>query len=211
MIKAVIFDIDGVLLDSLEANYQYYLHLFKRFNNHFVPKQEYNDNYEGMPMKVMLSRVMGFTGSKLEEEFELAKRETPHFQELYKVPRGEQKVIKELSRKYKLALVTSRYGVESTFSTIGLKECFSVVIKFGDYQKPKPDPEPLFVAIGKLQIKPEEAVYIGDRESDLLAAKAAGMKFVGFPLYSGKKLEGSDAIFMNFSELPGVIENLSKN
>jgi len=209
MIKAVIFDIDGVLIDSLEANYQYYLHVFKVLGKQFVTRQEYNSNYEGLTMKAMLNKVMGFTGSELETNFELIKKTTPHFSELYKTPPGEKEAIEILSKKFKLAIVTSKYSVESTFKVIGQERKFSVVVMFGDYQKPKPDPESLLMALKKLQVKANETVYIGDRESDLLAAKAAGTYFITFYGVSGKIFKDADANVKTFTELPGAIEKLS--
>lgn len=208
MIKAVIFDIDGVLIDSLEANYQYYIALFKMFGMNFLSREEYKKNYYSMPTKEVMRKLMNISGQKLDEKFEMVKENAPYLENLYKVPEGEQDTINNLSKKYKLGIVTGRYGVASTFSVIGLKDCFSAVVKFGDYEKPKPDPEPLLIAAKRLGVRPTEAVYIGDSKDDVIAAKAAGMHFITFFGVVGKQFKEADANIGSFKELPGVIENL---
>ncbi len=207
MIKAIIFDIDGVLLDSLEANHKYYSEIFKKFGREFVDLNEYRDKYYSMPVKDVLRNLIGFEGEELDKKFAEAKS-MPHYPGLYKVPEGEKEIIKKLSRRYKLAIVTGRYALESTFQATGVKNYFSVSVKFGDYKKPKPDPEPLTIALQRLDVKADEVVYVGDTEEDLRAAKPLGIKFIGFYAVSKKKFPEADANIKSFAELPETIEKL---
>lgn len=209
MIKAVLFDIDGVLLDSLYANHQYYSEIFKKFGREFVSPDEYRDKYYSMPVKDVLHNLMGLEGEELEEKFAEAKK-IPHYPNLYKVPEGEKETIEELSKHYKLAIVTGRFDLQSTFQTTGLGQYFPVTVKFGDYQKPKPDPEPLMIVLERLKMEVNEAVYVGDTEEDLLAAKALKMKFICFYAVSKKKFAEADANINSFKELPGIIAKIEK-
>ncbi len=210
MIKAVLFDVDGVLLDSLEANFRYYNAVFQKFGRKFVGLNEYRKKYYSLPVKEMLQDLMKLEGKELEEKFQEAKG-IQHFSYLYKVPEGEKETIDELFNKYKLAIVTGRYDLESTFQTTGLEKHFSVIVKYGDYKKPKPDPEPLTIALKKLETDVKEMVYVGDSQDDLLAARAMGMKFICFYGVSKKKLAEADANVKTFAELPGEIEKISLN
>ena len=86
-----------------------------------------------------------------------------------------------------------------------LKSYFKADVAYEDTKKHKPFPEPLILAAKKLKVKPEETVYIGDSESDMKAAKAAGMKFV---FYSRKRLKGADVQVKSFNEIPDVVAKL---
>lgn len=208
MIKAILFDIDGVLLDSLKANYQYYQNLFKKLEKSFISFSEYKEKYFSMPVKEVIQNLAGLEGNELENKYQEIKN-SRYFTNLIKVPKGEKETIKNLFKQYKLAIVTGRFSIKSTFSITGLKKYFEVVVKFGDYQKPKPDPEPLLVALKKFNLKPEEAIYVGDSLVDLQAAKALKMKFIGFYGISGKIFKEADANIKTFAELSGAIEKLS--
>ncbi len=84
-----------------------------------------------------------------------------------------------------------------------MRKYFETVISVEDYEKPKPDPEPLILACRRL--RPNQCVYVGDALSDLQAAKAAGMKFV---LCSRDRKIKADARIASLSELPKLVAKL---
>jgi beta-phosphoglucomutase-like phosphatase (HAD superfamily) len=59
-----------------------------------------------------------------------------------------------------------------------IRHVFDTIITFEDYANPKPHPEPLQVALRKLTLKADQAIYIGDSKTDVEAAKAAGMQSI---------------------------------
>jgi pyrophosphatase PpaX len=162
----------------------------------------------------MLNAIKELTGSTDEEEvnkiWEAGKnREVPYPNDLLKTPKGVKDVLGELKQNYSLALVTSRikesiYGVPQMAE---LEEFFSVAISAYDTKVHKPHPEPLLLAAEKLQVKPEESVYIGDVENDIKAAKAAGMKMI---LYSKDKIAGADYTTSSFKDLVGLVEKCNE-
>ncbi len=79
-----------------------------------------------------------------------------------------------------------RRGAFDALHAKKMHEYFDVIVAFGDYSRPKPDPEPLFVAIKKLWSRPEETVYIGDAMADMKAANSAGVRFIAYK----SRLEG---------------------
>ena len=126
--------------------------------------------------------------------------------ELLKMYRGAKNVVKELSRSYILAVVTSRMRktTKSYFKFSGLEKYFSALITYENSKRHKPYPDPLIVAVRRLKIRPNEAVYIGDQKSDIKAARAAKMKLILF----GNKLRGADYSTKSFAEIPKLISKL---
>jgi pyrophosphatase PpaX len=117
-----------------------------------------------------------------------------------------QPVVKKLASKYKLGIVTSRVnrGVSIFFELFGHRSLFDSVVGFEDYKRPKPDPEPIETSLKQLQVKPLEAVYIGDGPSDLKSAKAAGVYFIGY----GEKVGNTKHKTSSLKELESVIKSL---
>jgi HAD superfamily hydrolase (TIGR01509 family) len=116
-------------------------------------------------------------------------------------------VIKELSKKYLLGIVTNRQK-EAVFEAPELEKLrkyFKVVVCYQDTINHKPHPEPLILAAEKLGVKPEESVYIGDVKNDIKAGKAAGMKVI---IYSKKQFNNADAHTTLFNKLPEIIKSL---
>jgi HAD superfamily hydrolase (TIGR01509 family) len=188
MIKAVIFDLDGVLLDSRKANNEFYKSLLKK-TGYCQPSEEVLSNVFSL---TMMDTIKFLTKEKSEarinEIWKLGcKMRFPA--KLLVMPKGMNESIKSLSSKYKLGIVTSRLrkGVRRFFRISKLSRYFDVVISPEDYSKPKPNPESLLIALDRLRIKPEEAVYIGDSLTDYEAAKNAGTGFIGFVSGSASK------------------------
>ena|SRR3989344_5328008 len=197
MIKAVIFDIDGVLVDSYEANFQFYTKLFKTAGYTPPSKKDYPNLFH-LTMKDLIKKI---TKLKSEEEVEkiwlMGKNVIEYPYNLLKTPKTLIKIIKSLNQSYELAIVSSRISTklfDEIPSLLKVKKYFKVIVLYEDTKKHKPHPDPLILAAKKLKIKPEECVYIGDAETDMEAARAAGMKKIYY--------------FNNFDRLPKLIESL---
>jgi len=208
MIKAVIFDIDGVLLDSFEANLKFYQDLMVEVGHQGRPTREEFPRLFHMNIWDMIKKL-----TKLESEeeirkiWELGRTKIPHYRQLLKMPNGAQEVIRILSKDYVIGVVSSRVrrGIEEFFEVSKLKEYFKAAVAYEDTENHKPHPEPLLLAMKQLNVKPEEAVYVGDVESDIQAAKAAGMKVI---IYSPTSIEGADLNTSDFKEIPGLVKTL---
>lgn len=208
-LKAVIFDVDGVLLDSFEANLKFFQDLLKKAGYAQPTREEYSK----MMHMSMKSVIKYFSKSDSEEElqriFDMGRfREVEYPMHLLKMPEGAEKTIHELSKKYVLGIVSSRVkgSIFEAPAMVKLKDYFKVVVTYEDTVNHKPHPEPLFLALKKLNIKPQEAVYVGDTESDLQAAKAAGMKII---MYSKEEFPSADACTSNFSDISNIVAKLN--
>lgn len=81
----------------------------------------------------------------------------------------------------RLGVVTTkfRYRIEAILARDGLQQYFEVIVGADDVAQPKPDPEGLLLALGRLGIREDECLYVGDSTTDARAAQAAGIRFVG--------------------------------
>lgn len=208
MIKAVIFDIDGVLLDSFEANLKFFQDLMVK-TGYTPPTREDFPQFFHLSM---MDAVKALTKSESEEEIKRIwdighSREVPYDVDLISMPEGAYQTIENLSNEYLLGIVTSRIR-ESIYESpklAALKSFFKVVVSYQDTKNHKPHPDPLFLAAKKLGVKPEECVYIGDVENDVKAAHSAGMKVI---IYSKNQLQQADACTDKFTGLPQLVLNL---
>jgi len=206
-IKAVIFDIDGVLLDSMSANLKFFQNLMVKFG-YQPPTLEYF-----MPLfhLTMLDTIKILTKSTSDEEIKKIweagrSGEVPYPTDLLSMPAAAPSVIEELAKKYLLGIMTSRVKNRVYIAQlIALQKYFSATISYEDTTNHKPHPEPLLLAAKQLGVKPDEAVYIGDVENDVQTAHAAGMKAI---IYSKISMASADANTSDFAKIPEIILNL---
>lgn len=208
MIKAVIFDIDGVLLDSFEANLKFFQDLMIKFGYRPPSREEFPLIFH----LNMWDAIKALTKSDSEEEIQriwgAGRDDVVEYPiELLNMPDGAEETIKALNKNYSLGIVTSRIrnSVYEAPQLAKLKGHFKATVAYEDTLRHKPDPEPLLLAVEKLGVKPEESVYVGDVENDIKAAREAGMKAI---IYSRDKVDGADAYISSFKELPSVVASL---
>jgi phosphoglycolate phosphatase len=208
MIKAVVFDIDGVLLDSYEANFAFYQNLMPAAGYKPPTREEFPPLFH----LSMWDAIEAITGSTSEQEirriWEMGQsREIAYPLELLSLPDGTEETITVLAESYLLGIVTNRIrsNIFEAPQLARLEHYFRVSVAYEDTANHKPQPEPLLLAAERLGVPPPEVVYIGDVESDLQAARAAGTKFIFFP---DNGIPGADATAREFIELPKLIRDL---
>lgn len=210
MIKAIIFDVDGVLIDSFESNLKFFCDLMDRAGYSKPTRQEYAGMFHMHMKDVICSLTKSQSKAEIDRIWLIGKNELHADPELVKTPKGLEEVIARLAKDFKLGIVTSRVG--DRFFRFGnlaeLKQYFDVIVSYEDTEKHKPDPEPLLLAADQLGVEPNECVYVGDTATDLLAARAAGMKIL---IYSEEKIDGADFCTNEFKDIPKLINNLKKS
>ena len=183
MIKAVIFDMDGVLIDS-EIVYLDHMH--------GKLKLKYPDINRDA-----LFTVVGATAKRTMEilsEIIGEDADSQDFQELYtgiwtdcrpdypSILRKEvPELLKEIRRRgYLVALAssTSRAGIEEVLTTCGLKENFNYIISGEEFKESKPNPEIYLHTADALQCAPEECLVVEDSTYGIMAAHGAGMTVI---------------------------------
>jgi HAD superfamily hydrolase (TIGR01509 family) len=207
MIKAILFDVDGCLINSFESN----LDFFQKVMQHFGFSGPTREEYKGMfhlPTTEVVKRVTKLQDEKKVKEIsEFALSESFPYESIQpELTKGAKEVLLQLSKKYRLGIVTSRTRrwVFESRDLEKLKDLFSVVITFEATKKHKPDPEPLVEAAKHLKVRPEECIYVGDAQSDKKAGNSAGMHVI---LYAKESLEQAALDTKSFSDIPKIIED----
>lgn len=205
MVKAVLFDVDGVLADSFEATYHFFQDLYSSFGYSTQTKEEYAKNFS-MTMKDQIRLYTNAAEEEVEKIWNEGKDRDVD-SSLMKVPEHSVDIVEALSREYPLGIVTSKMNV-NIFKAPQMKTIegyFKTAIGYDDVKNHKPHPEPLFLAAKNLGVSPGDCVFIGDMESDFTAGRAAGMKVI---MFRNSSVEGADAYATSFLELPTLIKNL---
>ncbi|MCS7138667.1 MAG: HAD family hydrolase [Crenarchaeota archaeon] len=183
-VKAVLFDLDGTLVDTMEAFHNMVNEILKKFN---FPERSFDENVKlvGKPSKIIVETIIKETGLSISsEEFsrtmfrEWVYNYMPKYGKLYP---DSLKVLRELKRRgYLLGVVsnTSKDELPHYLESFRIKEFFNVAISSGDVKNPKPSPEPVLKAISVLSISPFETVMVGDRLEDVEAGRLAGTRTI---------------------------------
>ena len=205
MIKAIIFDIDGVLSNSLGANTKFFKNIMQAAGYKHPTKKDVASVFHMTRNEAV--KVLSKTDSKKEIKRILQISDEIQYPiELLKMYPDVKKTVKHLSAFYPLAVVTSRRKktTNAYFRFSGLKKYFRAIVSYEDTKNHKPHPDPLLLATKKLKVKPKEAVYVGDQASDIKAAKAASMKVI---IYRNN-LRGADYLIKSFKEIPRIVKKL---
>lgn len=175
---ALLFDLDGTLLDSFPAHFRAYMAMFARYNI-AVTEASFYALYS--PNWLETYRRVGLPEELWEEADEVWMEEAlKHQPELFP---GAREALDWLGARYRLGLVTSgsKDRVYGDLTRSGIHDRFEVIVTGGDVQHPKPHPQGLHLALAGLGLPAAGAVYIGDALADYETARAAGMRFIGIP------------------------------
>lgn len=207
MIKAVLFDIDGVLLDSLAANTLFYQNLVTAYGYRRPSRKEVRRIFS-LNLSDAIRRLTKERSKKRLEEIHEAGRTFDYPYDKLGYDRNMERVVARLGRNYLLGMVTNRVreGTVGIFPNPNFIRRFKAIVTFDDTPKHKPSPEPLLLAAKRLRVKPAECVYIGDSDIDASAARAARMRFIG---YSNRGLR-CDANVSGFLGIPRALKKLEK-
>lgn len=173
--QAVLFDVDGTLLDTGEFIFQAAEHTFPKFGLAAPTRAEIAEAV-GIPLRGFYQKLLGRREmdtsemARVHHEFQLAHPELS-------VPyQGVSETLAALSaRGIKLGAVTNRHS-GTTFPTLteaGLMGFFGAVVCVDDVKKGKPDPELLFAALSRMRESADTAAMVGDSSLDIEAGKAA--------------------------------------
>lgn len=176
MIKAVLFDFDGTLIDTNELIFESYRIAFRTVLNREIDMDEILTLY-GKPLFPSLIQY-GEAGKRLYEVYREFNEKNHDF--IAKPFEGSYEGVKTLKDNgIPVGIVTSKRlhlvnrGIEKILNMGGM---FDVIVTPDDTEKTKPDPEPILYACKKLNISPDEVIYVGDSVFDMQAGATAGTK-----------------------------------
>ena len=219
-VGAVIFDLDGTLIDSIDIYFTIVEKALERLKlppvsrNKILAAAESEDfNWELILPQEALSRKDKIIDKAWGVINEIAPR---MFEDQMELIQGADTIVENLSSNgLKIGLVTSsqKHYLDIKMQPLqqaGVEELFEVIITTDDVLKRKPAPDPLITCAQQLDMRPGNCVYVGDTATDIKAGKAAGMRTIGvltgFDEYDTLEKEKPDAIMESVRNLLEVID-----
>ena len=208
--RAVLFDWDGTLLNSYEADLRAYLSMFHALGIHWTERElalHYSPNWLRVYRAARLPRSKWLEADRL---WTLAyKSENPP------LLGGARGVVRLLAQKFTLGIVTSgnRPRVRRQLRQLELASYFSACVCSEDAAKRKPHPAPLQLALKRLRRDPEHCVYVGDTAEDIEMARRAGVRAIGvlgpFPTAARLRAAKPEVLLNSVRELPQYLRTMS--
>ena len=186
MVQAVIFDLDGVIVDTAHYHFIAWQRLAKELGINFTEKE--NEKLKGVSRMRSLEIILELGGISLSEEKkeELATRKNSWFVDYIEAIKPEEifpgvrVMLSNLRQQgFKVALASSSKNAETVIRLLQIKDDFDAVVDGTMIVHTKPDPEIFLLAARKLGVDPKHCVVFEDAEAGVEAALAAGMKCVG--------------------------------
>lgn len=203
--SAVIFDMDGTLVATTQADFMAWQNLFREFGADL--------SYEGyFPLlgrksQDVVEQVLGLTGEMAKRAMD---RKMQLFGEIVSVhgiqvmPHAVQFLDTLAGAGIPMALATSsrRMKMQLVMKGTGLGKYFSVVVTGEEVDTGKPDPGIFLLAADKLGVEPGLCLVLEDTRSGIAAAKSAGMKCIAIvSTHEEKDLKQADQVIRDFAEL----------
>lgn len=206
MIRTILFDVDGVLVNSFEANFKFYYDFFRSFGYEGFTRDWYIENQHLTFMDV-IRKIARVDDAKAQRIWDAGyNKKVLYTVDLITLMPGVRETIPTVANRYSLGIVTNKTKTGKMFEIKGMDELkgyFKTIVYSEDVQKPKPDPAGIRLALQRLDSSPEEAVYVGDMPSDMKAAKDAGVRFIAF---RNERMENAKIWTPDFSNIPHLIE-----
>lgn len=212
MIKAILWDNDGVLVDTEKLYFQACRITFAKISFDLTKELYIEYFLKRSEGTWYIAKDMGYSDNSIQE---LRKERNELYSRLLaektEVMNGVIETLEYLNGKYKMGIVTSsrKDHFDIIHKKSGLIKYFDFVVTSDECTKTKPDPEPYLKAIEKSGMNGNECVVVEDSERGLKAAIAAGLKCYIIPteLTKGSDFCGAEKILNNPLELISIFNN----
>jgi HAD superfamily hydrolase (TIGR01549 family) len=209
-IHGILFDWDGTLLDSYEADSAAYLAMFREMGIPWGLDElalHYSPNWYQVYRAAKLPRSRWDDANRA-----WRKQYANHRPQLVA---GARRVLASVARRHRLGLVTSgdRDRVLRQLREFRLTRLFSARVCAGDTHQKKPHPAPLRLAMRQMCLDPDACVYVGDSPHDLEMSRSAGVRAIAiigrFPTEKALRAAKPDFLLTSIAELPATLRSLS--
>jgi HAD superfamily hydrolase (TIGR01509 family) len=203
--RAVVFDMDGLLLDTELLWHRAETELFARRGVEFT----WDDKL------VVIGGSFDFTGSYFADRLGLPPEEGPglvnemiglmheHLREQVAGRPGAVELVERLRGRTRLGLASNspRALVDTALATAGITDAFDAIVTSDDVERAKPAPDLYLLACERLGVPPDDALALEDSSNGVAAAKAAGLTCIAVPQFAGTDVSAADRVIDSLEEL----------
>ena len=211
--KAILFDMDGVLVDSEPQHYRAWNLVFREMGFE-MPWEPYKPCI-GSTFPNLVRIVEEYTGKKI-NDLEAMRRSNKEKLKQVEAEEGVAAVegVRELMPRFKekgwrMAVASSspKEQIASTVKALGIEDCFELLFTGESVPNPKPAPDTFLRCAEAMGVRPEECIVIEDSYNGSLAARRAGMYCIGIqnPGSGDQDLSNADMVIKEFKELEGLL------
>jgi HAD superfamily hydrolase (TIGR01509 family) len=183
-VEAVVFDLDGVLLDSE--------HVWDEVREQLARERggRWHERAQADMMGMSSSEwsrymhdVIGLEESPEEINDEVVRRMQARYGERLPLVEGAVEAVRRLAGRFRLGLASSsnRLLIDAVLAATGLEEVFEVTVSSEEVPRGKPAPDVYLEAVRRLGVRPEQAVAVEDSAAGIKAAHDAGMRVIAIP------------------------------
>ena len=207
MIKAVLFDLDGVLVSTDEYHYRSWLKLSKEEGFDFFD-HEFNHQFRGVARMECVEILTKASGRlyTIEQKQEIADRKNRYFAESLasvtpdELLPGALAALRELKRRgVKIAVASNSRNAKPIIRQVGIDQYLDAVVDGHEIENSKPDPEVFLLAAKSIGVPPANCIVVEDAVAGLEAARRAGMKALG--IGSRERLPNADIVVADLSAI----------
>lgn len=208
----ILFDFDGTLADTLPASFAAFRAVFKKYDGQNVTNDQLVSMF-GPTEDEIISK--NFANQELVQEAinEYYDRYGKGHSVMNEIHSILELLILLKENNKQIAIITgkSRKAFDISSEALKLSTYFDFVVTGDDVEKPKPDPEGIYKAMDFFGSKPEEVVFLGDSNADIIAGKSAGVRTYAVQWLSTYQSTvydvEPDAIFKNTSEFISILKD----
>ena len=177
-LPAILFDLDGTLIDSIELILNSARYAFAKLERECPSDEEWLAGV-GIPLFTMFARYAHDEAEKAELIAAYREYQMEHHDRLIRCYDDVVDTVAELrTRGHELAIVTSKseYLSLRALTQVGLARHIDTIVGCDASTRHKPDPEPVRIALHRLDCAPADAIFVGDSIHDIRAGNAAGVR-----------------------------------
>ena len=212
MIRAIIFDFDGLMVDTEGPIFRVWQRIYRE-HGHELPLEQWLTIIGGTGTNGAIFDPVDDLGSRagktldrgeLESLERLYYREATAMQQLLPGVRSYLDNARRLDLATAIASSSSKRWIDEHLTRIGIKNNFDAIVCREDVAKTKPDPELYRTALDRLRVEPDQAIALEDSSNGLAAAKGAGLYCVAVPnaMTASMDLSGADLTLTSLEAMP---------
>jgi HAD superfamily hydrolase (TIGR01509 family) len=207
VIRGVLLDLDGTLIDSNDAHARAWLEAMAESG--FRPGYEEVRRLIGMGGEFLIPRALGI-GADTGKGKRISHRRQEIFRERYlprlkPFPRSRELLerMREAELRMVVASASKREEMEEMLEIAGIADVVGTATSGSDVEEPKPQPDIILAALGKIGLPPGEVLLLGDTPYDIESARKAGVAAVIVESggWSGDQLAGALAVYRDAADL----------